>query len=61
VGDTDTDMVAADRAGMYSVAYITHPERKDALLATKPNAIIDHLSELSPLLEQNLSWTRTTT
>jgi HAD superfamily hydrolase (TIGR01549 family) len=61
VGDTDTDMIAADKAGMYSVAYITHPERKDALLATKPNAVITHLSELPPLLEQSISWTRTTT
>jgi phosphatidylglycerol---prolipoprotein diacylglyceryl transferase len=61
VGDTDTDMLAADKAGMYSVAYLTHPERQEALLATKPNAVIEHLSELTPLLEQPISWTRTTT
>jgi phosphatidylglycerol---prolipoprotein diacylglyceryl transferase len=61
VGDTDTDMVAADKAGMYSVAYLTHPERQEALLATRPNAVIKHLSELTPILKKDIAWTRTTT
>lgn len=61
VGDTDTDMIAADRAGMYSVALITHPERKEALLKAKPNEAINDLMELIPILGKNISWTRSTT
>lgn len=61
VGDTDTDMMAADKAGMFSVALITHEERKDALLKTKPNASINNLMELVPILEKSISWTRSTT
>ncbi len=61
VGDTDTDMIAADRAGMFSVALITHEERKEALLKTNPNASINDLMELIPVLGKNISWTRSTT
>lgn len=60
VGDTDTDMLAADKAGMYSVALITHPERKDAILSANPNIAIHDLMELLPILEKDISWTRST-
>jgi len=60
VGDTDTDMMAADKAGMYAVALITHDERKQAILATKPNEAIHDLMELLPILEKKISWTRST-
>ncbi len=60
VGDTDTDMLAADKAGMYSVALITHAERKNAILATNPNIAIHDLMELLPILEKDISWTRST-
>jgi len=61
VGDTSTDMIAADRAGMYSVALLTHEERKQAILDVKPNAAINDLMELLPILEKDISWTRSTT
>jgi HAD superfamily hydrolase (TIGR01509 family) len=60
VGDTDTDMMAADKAGMYAVALITHDERKQAILDTKPNEAIHDLMELLPILEKKISWTRST-
>lgn len=61
VGDSHTDMIAADKAGMYSVAYLTHEERKQDLLDTKPNATITDLMDLLPILEKDISWTRSTT
>lgn len=61
VGDTDTDMIAADKAGMYAVALLTHEERKAAILATKPNEAITDLMDLLPILEKKQSWTRSTT
>lgn len=61
VGDTDTDMMAAHNAGMFSVALLTHDERKQAILDTKPNASITDLMDLLPILERRISWTRSTT
>lgn len=61
VGDTDTDMMAAHNAGMFSVALLTHEERKQAILDTKPNVSINDLMELLPILERRISWTRSTT
>ena len=58
VGDSATDMIAAHQAGMYSVALITHTERKDAILATNPNEAIHDLMELLHILEKKVSWTR---
>lgn len=60
IGDSATDMIAAHQAGMYSVALITHTERKDAILATNPNQAIHDLMELLPILEKKVSWTRST-
>ena len=61
VGDTSTDILAANNAGLYSVAYLTHPERRDAILDAKPNATIENLNELKELLKKDITWTRSLT
>jgi phosphatidylglycerol:prolipoprotein diacylglycerol transferase len=61
IGDTSTDIHAANNAGIYSVAYLTHPERRDAIHQAKPNATIEHLSELITLLKKDITWTNSTT
>lgn len=61
IGDTSTDIHAANAAGIYSVAYLTHPERRDALLQANPNATIEHLSDLLILLKKDITWTNSTT
>lgn len=57
VGDSNTDMEATHAAGLYSVAYLFHPERADDVIATKPNSVINDLEELLPILESEHSWT----
>lgn len=61
VGDTSTDVEAATNAGLYSVAYLTHPERRDAIMQAKPNATIENLLELEELLKKDITWTRSLT
>ena len=61
IGDTSTDIHAANAAGIYSVAYLTHPERREAIHQAKPNATIEHLSELHTLLKKDITWTNSTT
>ena len=61
VGDTSTDVLAANNAGLYSVAYLTHPERRDAIMEAKPNATIEDLLELTELLKKDITWTRSLT
>ncbi|MEI7668143.1 MAG: prolipoprotein diacylglyceryl transferase, partial [Erysipelotrichaceae bacterium] len=61
VGDTDTDMMSAHNADMYSIALITHPEREEALLNTKPNSAIHSLDEIKAILEKDIAWTHSLT
>jgi len=57
VGDAHTDVQAAHRADMYSIAYLSHPERQAALLAEKPNVSITSLLEIEAILEKDHAWT----
>lgn len=61
VGDTSTDILAANNAGIYSIAYLTHPERRDALEDAKPNATVEDLLEIKEILKRNQTWTRSLT
>lgn len=61
VGDTYTDIAAAHNAGVYSIAYMTHPERQDAIHNEKPNAKVTDLLEILDLLKQDISWTNSLT
>jgi hypothetical protein len=46
VGDSDTDITAARRAGTAVVAYANKPGKHDLLAAHRPDAVIDDLHEL---------------
>jgi len=61
VGDTSTDILASNNAGLYSIAYLTHPERRDAIMAAKPNATVEDLLEIKEILKRNQTWTRSLT
>ncbi len=58
VGDSSTDIRAAKNAGMFSVAYLFHPEREEKLQAEKPNRSIRNLIELEEILKEDHAWTR---
>ncbi len=57
IGDSDTDIQAAHAAGVFSIGYEFNPARKDVLYATKPNRIINDLSEVKEILKEDHSWT----
>ena len=62
IGDTGIDVQAATNAGMYAIAYVSNPSRLEEIKAQKPNKIINDLTEIQTILEQEQgSWTRTTT
>ncbi len=57
IGDSETDMQAAHRAGVYSVGYLFNKDKEGALRAENPNKIITDLSEVVELVKENHSWT----
>ncbi len=61
VGDSATDVLAAQNAAVYSIGLIFNAERKETLIASKPNKIIEKLSEIPSALKEDISWTKSTT
>jgi phosphatidylglycerol:prolipoprotein diacylglycerol transferase len=61
IGDSATDVLAAQNAGVYSIGLIFNAERKETLIASKPNKIIEKLSEIPAILKEDISWTKSTT
>lgn len=61
VGDTSTDIVASNNAGIYSIAYLTHPERRNAIYEAKPNTTVEDLLEIKETLKKDQTWTRSLT
>lgn len=57
VGDTFTDIQAAHNAGMYSIAYLSHEERQQAILDEMPNACVNDLMEIVEVLKGDHAWT----
>lgn len=57
IGDSKTDIMAAKNAGAYSVGYIFNEERKDILLESKPNVVINDLTEVLDLVKKPIEWT----
>jgi len=61
VGDSDTDILVAQNAAVYSVGLILNQDRKDSLVKSAPNVTINSLSELLDVLKEDISWTKSTT
>ena len=57
VGDVESDVEAARNAGVYSIAYVTDPLKKQAIEASKPNRIINDLAEIKEILKEDHRWT----
>lgn len=61
VGDSVSDVEAAKAAAVYSIGFVLNPDRKEALVASKPNKIIERLTEITSVLKEDISWTSSTT
>ena len=56
VGDGLNDIRAAKAAGVYSVAFVSDPSKKEALEELQPNKVITDMKELVDLLMENHEW-----
>ncbi len=57
VGDSVSDIKAAKHAGVFSIGYIFNEKRKEALVQSKPNKVIDDLKDITEIVKENHSWT----
>ena len=57
VGDAVSDIQAGKNAGAFTVAYLSMPERRQAMMDEKPNRAIDDLIELVEIVKEDHSWT----
>lgn len=56
VGDNVSDVVAGKNAGVFTVAYVTSPEKREKIEAAGPNATIFDIRDLLKVLEEKHSW-----
>lgn len=56
VGDSISDIEATKNMGGFSVAVGFDESNRERLLAAKPCRIVDHLSEISELVKEDLEW-----
>lgn len=57
IGDSATDIQAAKNAGVYSIGYQSHADRKEVLAQANPNRLISDLAEIKDIVKENQSWT----
>ncbi len=57
IGDSDTDILAAKNAGVFSIGYVFNKNREEALRNTHPNRIINNLKEVEEIIKEKHSWT----
>lgn len=60
LGDTVTDIIAGKAAGAYTIGYVFDEKRRQALVDSKPNALISDWRELETILEGDHEWTYNT-
>lgn len=56
VGDNVSDVMSGKHAGVYTVAFVTNPAKKEKLEAVKPNEIIEDITQLVDILDANHDW-----
>lgn len=57
VGDTLNDIQAASAAQVFAVGYSTNPIRKQQLLNSEADRVMDEFNELITILKENREWT----
>ncbi|MBR2067727.1 MAG: HAD-IA family hydrolase [Solobacterium sp.] len=56
VGDNVTDILAAKKAGVYAIAYLSDLSKRDEIMAAEPNKIITDFEELLTIVEEDHEW-----
>lgn len=56
IGDSVQDIQASKAIGCYSIAVVTNPLRKEAILATKPDVIVNNLEDCYPIIKEEHIW-----
>ena len=57
VGDSASDIEAGRRAGGFTIGYVFDTMRKDVLIASQPNRMIDDLEAILEILKEDHEWT----
>lgn len=57
VGDSVTDIQAGKNAGVYTIGYVFNEERKQKLVASEPNRVINDLAEIIEIVKEDHPWT----
>ena len=57
LGDTETDVVAGRKAGAFTVAYVADDVRRNTLVNSNPNVVIEDWRDLLEVLEGDHEWT----
>ena len=57
IGDSPTDIMAAKNAGVYSIGFIYDLNRKDQLINSQPNQLIENLLDIKNILNKEITWT----
>ncbi len=57
VGDSGSDIECARNAGVYAIAYVSDELKRQELIDSKPNQIIEDMIELKEVLKEEHEWT----
>ena len=57
VGDNGSDVIAAKRAGVYAIGFVSEPKKEVELMEAKPNSLIYQLKDISVILRAKHEWT----
>ena len=57
VGDSSSDIACAKNAGVYSIAMVSSELKRQELIDSKPNKVIDDMLEIKEILKEKHPWT----
>lgn len=57
VGDSITDVECARNAGVYAIAMVSNELKRQELIDSKPNKVIDDMLEIKEILKEKHPWT----
>lgn len=57
VGDSHTDILAGNAAGVYTIGYVANEEKIASLVEAKANKVIDHMADIKEIVKEKHAWT----
>ena len=57
VGDSGSDVACARNAGVYSIGFISNELKRDEIINSEPNKVIEDMMEIADVLKEKHLWT----